>query len=70
MNGGHRIDLSSTSVLDEAAGYMDRLEKEAIEIRLNLSNFSRDGGFILSRAWYPMINMLRNQKAGPGRASN
>jgi hypothetical protein len=30
INTGHRIDFSSTSVLDKAAGYMDRLMKEAI----------------------------------------
>jgi hypothetical protein len=41
INTGHRIDFSSTSVLDKAAGYMDRLVKEAIEIRLNFSNFNR-----------------------------
>jgi hypothetical protein len=70
INTGHRIDFSSTSVLDKAAGYMDRLVKEAIEIRLNPRNFNRDGGFTLSRAWYPVIKMLRNEKAGPSRASS
>jgi hypothetical protein len=63
INNGHRIDFSSTSVLDTAAGYMHRLVKEPIEIRLNFNNFNRDGGFILSRACYPVVNTLR-----PGRA--
>jgi hypothetical protein len=70
VNTRHRIDFNSTSVLDKAAGYMDRLVKEAIEIRLNTINFNRDGGFTLSRAWYPVINMLHNEKAGPSRASS
>jgi hypothetical protein len=31
---------------------MVRLVKEATEIRLNFNNFNRDGGFLLSQAWY------------------
>jgi hypothetical protein len=60
---------SSTSVLDKTAGYMDRLMKEAIEIWLNTGNFNRDGGFMLSLAWYPVMNKLSNQKAEWNRAS-
>jgi hypothetical protein len=48
--------------LDKATGYI----KEAIEIRLNTKNFNRDSGITLSAAWYPVANMLSNQKAGPG----
>jgi hypothetical protein len=48
---------------------MDRLLKEAVEIRLNFSNFNRDGGFVLSRACCPALNMLGDHKAGTGRAS-
>jgi hypothetical protein len=70
INSGHRIAFSSTSVLDKAAGYVDRLVKGASENRLNFNNFNRDGGYILHYAWYPVINMLRNQKAVPGRASS
>jgi hypothetical protein len=43
---------------------MDLLVKDAIDIRLNNQNFSRDGGLMLSRAWHPAINMLSNQEAG------
>jgi hypothetical protein len=70
INTRHRTDFSSTSVLDKAAGYMDHLVKEAIEIWLNTRNFNRDGGFTLSRSWYPVINMLCNEKAGPSRVSS
>jgi hypothetical protein len=70
INTGHHIEFSSTSILDKAAGYMDCLIKEAVEIRLNFNNFNRDCGFLLSRAWYAVNKMLHNQKAGPGRASS
>jgi hypothetical protein len=69
FNRGHRIDFSSTSVLDKTTGYMDCLMKEAIEIRLNTGNFNRDNGFMLSQAWYPVMNMLSYQKAGRNRVS-
>jgi hypothetical protein len=69
FNTGYRIDFSSTSMLDKTTGYMDRLMKEANEIQLNTRSFNRDGGFMLSWAWYPVINMLSNQKAGQNRAS-
>jgi hypothetical protein len=49
---------------------MDRIVKEAIEIRLNTANINRDGGFMLSRAWYPVLNMLSNWKAGQNKASS
>jgi hypothetical protein len=45
---------------------MDRLVREAIEIRLNTE--IRGGGFTMSRVWYSVTNLLFNQKAGPGTA--
>jgi hypothetical protein len=39
FNTGHRIDFSSTSMLDKTTGYMDCLAKEVIEIQLNARNF-------------------------------
>jgi hypothetical protein len=56
------VGQTGRSMLDKATGCMDRLMKEAIEIRLNTGNFNR--GFMLSRAWYPVMNMLSYQKAG------
>jgi hypothetical protein len=41
---------------------MDRLVKEAIEIRLHPDNFNRDNGFILSHAWHPLINQLHKAR--------
>jgi hypothetical protein len=40
FNTGHRIDFSSTSVLDKATGYMDRIVKEELQ---NPEDMDRDG---------------------------
>jgi hypothetical protein len=58
LETGHRIEFEEVTVLTRSAGYMDRLVKRAIEIRLHPDNFNRDNGFILSHAWYPLINQL------------
>jgi hypothetical protein len=70
VNAGHQIDFSNITILDKTSGYMDRIMKEAIHIRLNKENFNRDNGFNLSRAWFPITRMLGSQKAEPGKASN
>jgi hypothetical protein len=49
---------------------MDRVVKEAVHIRLNRKNFNRDNGFNLSWALYPIMSMLANQKAEPGKEGN
>ena len=36
---------------------MDQLVKAAVEIHLNTNSFNRDGGFILSQAWSPIMNV-------------
>jgi hypothetical protein len=58
FDSGHNIDFSSVYILNKATGFMDRIIKEAIEIRLHPRNFKRDSGFTLSCAWYPVLNML------------
>ena len=45
-------------------GYMDRIIKEAIEIKLHPDNFNKDGGFILIRAWQPAIRQIRTSQRG------
>jgi hypothetical protein len=57
------------SVLDRASGYMDRLVKEAIQIRLNQNNFNRDSGFTLSRAWNPVTKLLFKHDTDPSKAA-
>jgi hypothetical protein len=44
---------------------MDRLVKEAIQIRLN-QNINRDNGFTLSRAWNPVTKLLFTHTLDPG----
>jgi hypothetical protein len=41
---------------------MDRVIKEAIEIKLHANIINRDGGFNLSRSWYPIMNMLKQYR--------
>jgi hypothetical protein len=48
-----------------ATRYMDRLVREAIEIRLHPDNFNRDDGFNLSYAWRPIIKILQTSNSAP-----
>jgi hypothetical protein len=56
----------NTCRLARTKGYMDRIIKEAIEIKLHPDNINRDGGFILSRAWQPAIHQIRTSQRGVG----
>jgi hypothetical protein len=48
VNTGLQIDFSNITILDRISGYMDRVVKEAIHVRLNKVNFNRDNAFNLS----------------------
>jgi hypothetical protein len=54
----HKIGFGEATILARSTGYMDILVKDAVEIRLHPNNFNRDNGFMLSQAWYPLINVL------------
>jgi hypothetical protein len=69
INAGHQIDFNNFSVLDRASGYMDRLVKEAIQIRLNQNNLDRYNGFTLSPAWNPVTKLLFTHDLDPGKAA-
>jgi len=43
MDVGHSIKFIKTCRLDRAAGYMDHMVREAVEIRLHPSKCNRDG---------------------------
>jgi hypothetical protein len=38
----HRIIFKDTTLVTRMAGYLGRLNKEAVEVRLHLSNFLKD----------------------------
>jgi hypothetical protein len=57
---GHNISFSSTTILDKALAYMDRLIRESIEIRLHLTNLSRDEAFKISWSWYLVTNLIKH----------
>jgi hypothetical protein len=61
------INFNNIMILEKETGYMDHLVKEATEIHLHPNNFNRDGGFTLSRAWYPVTNMLKQDGKTPLR---
>jgi len=42
---------------------MDRLGREAIEIRMHPDNFNRNDGFNLSYAWRTIIRILQTAKS-------
>jgi hypothetical protein len=63
------IYIISYKLVDRASGYVDRLVKEAIQIRLNHKNFNRENGFTLSWAWNPVIKLLFKHNNDPGKAA-
>jgi len=63
----HYFNFIGTKILHGALEYVDQLLKAAVELHVNMNNFNRDGGFILSQAQSPISNMLMNVKAGLGR---
>jgi hypothetical protein len=65
LETGCKIDFNNTCRLARTKGYMDRIIKEAIEIKLH-PDFNRGGGFILSRAWQPAIHQIRTSHRGMG----
>lgn len=58
----YKIVFGETTLFVMSAEYMGILVKEAIETHLHLKNFNRDNGLLLSKAWYPSINMLLKVK--------
>jgi hypothetical protein len=66
LETGHKIDFNNTCRLARTKGYMDRIIKEAIEIKLHPDNINRDGGFILNRALQPAIRQIRTSQRGVG----
>jgi hypothetical protein len=55
---GHIIEFNNTTRLARTKGYMDRIVKEAIEIQIHPNNINKEGGYMLSRAWRPVLRYI------------
>jgi hypothetical protein len=65
ISWGHRIQLQDTKILSTKSRYMDRLIKEAIEIKLHLNIMNREDSLCLSQSWKPLIHSLKVHRKPP-----
>jgi hypothetical protein len=59
INQGHGIQFHNFSILATKPRYMDRIDREAIEIELHPYIINKEGGFCLSKSWKPLIGSLK-----------
>jgi predicted GIY-YIG superfamily endonuclease len=64
LETGHKVKFNNTCRLARRKEYMDHIIKEAIEIKLHPDNINRDGGYILSRAWQPVLRQIGTLQQG------
>ncbi|GFG28475.1 hypothetical protein Cfor_11369 [Coptotermes formosanus] len=55
------MEFNNTRRLVKTKGYVDRLVKEAIEIKLHPNNINRDSRFMLIRVWQPLLEQIKNE---------
>ena len=63
LENNHHIVFDEARLIDRATNYWDRIRREAIEIKLQPSNFNRDSGLHISKSWDPAITTLQRLRA-------
>jgi hypothetical protein len=64
----HGMKFRETEALVKLSGYMARLVREAVEMKLRPDNINREEGFKLNKAWNPSTSLLRHSNAHtPGK---
>jgi hypothetical protein len=62
-------DVHENTILASKTRYMDRVIREAIEIKLHPNNTNREVGFCLSKSWKPLICSLKKLPENDARST-